>query len=117
MWAELAFGTILAICGFLAKRALDDIDSSQQSMNKRLYLQSERLRAIEKNQLIHAEKLKNIHNSLGYIKANVGKLEMNVENSNNLVSLRVKDLDQMVRKNQETLGKIIIIIKKAILKK
>ena len=117
MWAEFAFGTILAICGFLVKRTLDDIDSGQTEMNKRLYHQGERLRAVEKNQALERQALDSIHDELKFLRSNVNKLERSVERHESAVSLKVKDVESMTRKNQESLGKIIIIMKKWILKK
>lgn len=117
MWAEFLFGTILAVCGFLVKRVLDNIDSGQVEMNRRLYHQGERLRALEKNQALEAQALRSIQKSVSHVENSVRAVDKKVQGYQDEVELRVKTIESLQRQNQESLGKIIIIMKKAILKK
>ena len=117
MWAEFAFGTILAICGFLVKRTLNDIDENQKKLGRTQVNLWKRIVAIEKNQALERQALSGIDLKVLAVSTKVDNVNKAVRDHQTKTDIRIGDMESMSRKNQESLGKIIIIMKKLVLKK
>jgi hypothetical protein len=114
---QFIIGVLVSGVGYLIHRSLLAIDHNQREANKRLYNQGERLRTVEKNQALERQALDAIHDEIVFVKRSVERVDRSVKDHQVKTDIKIDAMDSMARKNQESLGKIILIMKKWILKK